>query len=199
MAILARGAEPVVTRRALPGDASDLQARYIEAAVDGVLVACLYAPNGNPQPGPKFDYKLAWLDRLIAHAATLLDAGLPVVLAGDYNIVPTPADMYVSKSHNKNALIQPQSRAAFGRLLGQGWTDALRTLHPDEPMYTFWDYLRGGWGRDAGWRLDHLLLSPALAARLAGADVDRAVRGVEGASDHAPAWVTLGHARPRRR
>ena len=191
VAILARGADPVETRRALPGDPADAQARYIEAAVNGVLVACLYLPNGNPQPGPKFAYKLAWFDRLIAHAATLLESGLPVVLAGDYNVVPTPADMYVSKSHDKNALVQPQSRAAFARLVAQGWTDALRTRHPDEPMYTFWAYLRDGWPRDAGWRLDHLLLSPAMAKAMVDAGVDRAVRAEPEASDHAPAWVEL--------
>ena len=191
VAILARGAEPVLTRRALPGDAADTQARYIEAAVNGVLVGCLYAPNGNPQPGPKFAYKLAWLERLATHAAELLAAGVPAVLAGDYNVVPTPADMYPSKSHAKNALVQPQSRDAFRRLTEAGWTDSLRALHPDRPMYTFWDYLRDGWGRDAGWRLDHLLLSPSLAPRLAAAGVDREVRAAPGASDHAPAWVSL--------
>ena len=191
VAILARGAEPVETRRALPGDPADVQARYIEAAVGGVLVCSLYLPNGNPQPGLKFDYKLAWFDRLIAHAATLIASGAPVVLAGDYNVVPTPRDMYPSKSHDKNALVQPQSRAAFARLLAQGWTDALRTKHPEEPMYTFWAYLLYGWARDAGWRLDHLLLSPSLHKRLKDAGVDRAVRAEAEASDHAPAWVEL--------
>ena len=199
VAILARGADPVETRRALPGDPADLQARYIEAAVGGVLVASLYLPNGNPQPGPKFTYKLAWFDRLIAHAATLLASGLPVVLAGDYNVVPTPADMYPSKSHDKNALVQPESRAAYARLLAQGWTDALRAKHPGEPMYTFWAYLRDGWARDAGWRLDHLLLSPAIAPQLVDAGVDRAVRGEVDASDHAPAWVELRRQKSRRR
>jgi exodeoxyribonuclease-3 len=199
VAILARGADPVETRRALPGDPSDVQSRYIEAAVGGVLIASLYLPNGNPQPGPKFDYKLAWFERLIAHAASLIASDLPVVLAGDYNVVPTPADMYASKSHDDNALVQPQSRAAYARLVAQGWTDALRTKHPDEPMYTFWAYLRDGWGRDAGWRLDHLLLSPALAGQLAEAGVDRAVRGEEGASDHAPAWVELQTPKRRRK
>ena len=198
VAILARGAEPVETRRALPGDPGDVQARYIEAAVNGVLIASLYLPNGNPQPGPKFAYKLAWFERLIAHAATLLESAVPVVLAGDYNVVPTPRDMYASKSHDKNALVQPQSREAFARLLTQGWTDSLRHKHPDQPMYTFWDYLRDGWGRDAGWRLDHLLLSPAVAGQLADAGVDRFVRGEEGASDHAPAWVELRTAKKRR-
>ena len=191
VAILARGAEPVETRRALPGDPDDIQSRYIEAAVGGVLVCSLYLPNGNPQPGPKFAYKLAWFERLIAHAATLVESGLPVVLAGDYNVVPTAADMYASKSHDDNALVQPQSRAAYARLLAQGWTDALRTTHPDAPMYTFWAYLRNGWGRDAGWRLDHLLLSPALAGQMVDAGVDRDVRAEPEASDHAPAWVEL--------
>ncbi len=191
VAILARGGDPVETRRALPGDLADTQSRYIEAAVNGVLIACLYLPNGNPQPGPKFDYKLAWFDRLIAHAATLLAGDVPAVLAGDYNVVPTPADMYASKSHDGNALVQPQSRAAYARLLDQGWTDALRTRHPDEAIYTFWAYLRDGWARNAGWRLDHLLLSPAVAGWMVDAGVDRAVRGEDQASDHAPAWVSL--------
>jgi exodeoxyribonuclease-3 len=197
VAILARGAEPVVTRRALPGDPADTQSRYIEAAVQGVIIGCLYLPNGNPQPGPKFAYKLAWFDRLIAHAATLYASGLPVVLAGDYNVVPTEADIYPSKSWAKNALVQPQSRAAFQLLLDQGWTDAIRARHPTGPVYTFWDYMRESWSRDAGMRLDHLLLSPALAPRLTGAGIDRAIRGAPNASDHAPAWITLGSA-PRR-
>ncbi|MDB5413825.1 MAG: Exodeoxyribonuclease [Rubritepida sp.] len=192
VAILARGADPVLTRRELPGDLSDTQSRYIEAAISGVLVGCLYLPNGNPQPGPKFDYKLAWFERLIAHAATL--AGLPAILAGDYNVVPTEADIYPTKSWARDALVQPESRAAFRRLLDQGWTDALRTIHPSGPVYTFWDYKRVAWPRDAGLRLDHLLISPLLAARLADAGVDREVRGREGASDHAPAWMALRDA-----
>ena len=191
VAILARGAAPVPTRRRLPGDAEDVQARYIEAAVQGVLIGCLYLPNGNPCPGPKFTYKLAWFDRLIAHAAGLLQSGLPVVLAGDYNVVPTEFDIYSSRSWKKNALLQPQSRAAYRRLLDQGWTDALRHLHPDEPTFTFWDYFRDHFARDAGMRLDHLLLSPPVAGSLTGAGVDRHVRGADGASDHAPAWVTI--------
>ena len=192
VAILARGAAPVLTRRALPGDADDVQARYIEAAVQGVLVGCLYLPNGNPYPGPKFAYKLAWFERLIAHAATLHASGLPVVLAGDYNVVPTEFDIYSSRSWKRNALLQPQSRAAYERLVAQGWVDALRTQHPDVPMFTFWDYFREHFSRDAGMRLDHMLLSPAL--RLQDAGVDREVRGAANASDHAPAWVrfTLG-------
>ncbi len=187
VAILARGKEPVLTRRALPGDAADAQARYIEAAVQGVLVGCLYLPNGNPYPGPKFDYKLAWFERLIAHAATLQASGLPVILAGDYNVVPTEFDIYSSRSWKRNALLQPQSRAAFRRLVEQGWVDALRTRFPDVPMFTFWDYFREHYSRDAGMRLDHMLLSPAL--HLLDAGVDREVRAAAAASDHAPAWV----------
>jgi len=191
VAILARGAEPVVTRDALPGESSDTQARYIEAAVNGVIVTSLYAPNGNPQPGPKFDYKLAWLKRLRDHARQLQKAGVPVVLAGDFNVVPTDYDIYQTKSYAKDALVQPQSRSLFKQIISQGWVDAIRTLHPDEPMYTFWDYMRNRWPRDAGLRLDHLLLSPATAARLAEAGVDRDIRGKQGASDHAPAWIVL--------
>ena len=191
VAILAKGTDPVVTRTELPGDAGDTQSRYIEAAVRGILVTSIYLPNGNPQPGPKFLYKLAWFERLIAHAAELQESGVPVVLAGDYNIVPTPRDIYPSKSWSKNALVQPEPRAAYARLLDQGWTDALRTLHPNEPMYTFWDYKFGRWQRDSGLRIDHLLLSKSLAPRLADAGVDRHVRGEENASDHAPAWIVL--------
>ncbi|WP_419731097.1 exodeoxyribonuclease III [Lichenicola sp.] len=191
VAILARGRAPVPTRRRLPGDAADIQARYIEAAVDGVLIASLYLPNGNPQPGPKFDYKLAWFERLIAHAADLYATGLPVVLAGDYNVVPTDADIYRSRSWADNALLQPASRDAFRRLLAQGWTDAVRTIHPVGPSPTFWDYKRDAWARDAGLRLDHLLLSDAIAEHLQDAGVDRQVRGQDNASDHAPAWITL--------
>lgn len=192
VAILGRGSEPVVTRRALPGDPADEQSRYIEAAVNGVLIGCLYLPNGNPQPGPKFDYKLAWFERLITHAASLLESGLPVVLAGDYNVVPTEADIYPTRSWDKDALLQPASRAAFQRLVDQGWVDAIRALHPGDTIYTFWDYKRNRWPRDAGLRLDHLLLSPAIANRLEAAGVDREVRGEEGASDHAPTWAVLG-------
>jgi exodeoxyribonuclease-3 len=159
--------------------------------VKGVLIACIYLPNGNPQPGPKFDYKLAWFDRLIAHASDLAAMEVPAVLAGDYNVVPTDQDIYPTKSWANDALLQPESRAAFQRLLDQGWTDAIHTLHPSEPMYTFWDYKRDRWPRDAGLRLDHLLLSTPLVGRLAEAGVDRDVRGQEGASDHAPAWIVL--------
>ncbi|GEC51304.1 exodeoxyribonuclease-3 [Bradyrhizobium elkanii] len=191
VAILARKAEPVLIRTALPGDAGDHEARYIEAAVRGIVVTSLYLPNGNPQPGPKFDYKLAWFKRLRAHAAKLLKQDVPVVLAGDYNVAPTPFDIYPTRSWDKDALIQPKSRAAFKALVDQGWCDAIRTLHPDAPMFTFWDYKRQRWPRDAGLRLDHLLLSPAVAPRLVKAGVDRTVRGEDGASDHAPAWVVL--------
>jgi exodeoxyribonuclease III len=191
VAILARKSEPVLTKTELPGDGDDHEARYIEAAVSGILVGCLYLPNGNPQPGPKFEYKLAWFRRLAAHAAKLLKQQLPVVLAGDYNVAPTGLDIYSTRSFDNNALIQPKSRAAFASLIAQGWTDAIRTLHASEPMYTFWDYKRNRWPRDAGLRLDHLLLSPALAPRLAKGGVDRAVRGEDGASDHAPAWIVL--------
>ncbi len=192
-AILARW-EPVVTRTDLPGDVSDGQCRYLEAAVNGVLVASIYAPNGNPQPGLKFDYKLAWLKRLSAHAAELYATGAPVVLAGDYNVAPTDLDIYPTKSWDRDALLQPQSRAAYRRLLAQGWTDAVRALHPKEPMYTFWDYMRKRWERDGGLRLDHILLSPVLKERLQSVGVDRHIRGLENASDHAPVWAELRDA-----
>ena len=191
VAILARKTEPVLIRTALPGDRTDHEARYIEAAVSGIVIACLYLPNGNPQPGPKFDYKLGWFKRLRSHAAKFLKQDLPVVLAGDYNVAPTEQDIYPTRSWDKDALIQPKSRAAFASLVAQGWTDAIRTLHPEKPMFTFWDYKRNRWPRDAGLRLDHLLLSPALAPRLIKAGVDRKLRGEDGASDHAPAWIVL--------
>lgn len=191
VAILARGVEPVLTADELPGDPEDMQARYIEAAVNGVVIACLYAPNGNPQPGPKFDYKLSWGERLIEHAAELFDSGLPVVIAGDFNIVPEPRDIYVTTSYRDNALVQPASRAQFAQLLEQGWTDALRKRFPEETLYTFWDYMRSRWERDAGLRLDHMLLSKQLVRKLTGAGIDREVRGEDGASDHAPVWIEL--------
>jgi exodeoxyribonuclease III len=191
VAILARGRDPVLTRTCLPGNPEDSQARYIEAAVNGVLIASIYLPNGNPQPGPKFNFKLAWFERLITHAAALIAAGVPAVLAGDYNVVPTEQDIYPTRSLDHNALIQPPSRQAFARMLAQGWTDALRRLHPDGPLWTFWDYKRERWPADKGMRLDHLLLSPEISERLVNGGVDRWVRGEENASDHAPAWIAL--------
>jgi exodeoxyribonuclease III len=211
VAILARNQVPVLTRTSLPGNPEgnfhearnyetrnhedhnheDQQARYIEAAVQGVLISSIYLPNGNPQPGPKFNYKLAWFERLIAHAAKLMASGAPVVLAGDYNVVPTPQDIYPTRSLDNNALIQPESRQAFARLLAQGWTDAMRKLHPDGPLWTFWDYKFERWQKDKGMRLDHFLLSPNLSAQLVDGGVDRWARGQENASDHAPTWIVL--------
>jgi exodeoxyribonuclease-3 len=191
VAILARGSEPVESRRGLPGDPEDLHSRYLEAAVDGIIVGCLYLPNGNPQPGPKFDYKLRWFERLITHAKGLFDCGHPVALVGDYNVVPTDFDIYNPKSWRKDALLQPETRACYERLLAQGWTDALRALHPDESIYTFWDYFRQHWQRNAGLRIDHLLLNGELAPHLLAAGVDTWVRDLPKASDHAPTWVTL--------
>jgi exodeoxyribonuclease-3 len=193
VAILTKGSEPVERRRGLPGDPDDSHSRYIEAEVNGIVIGCIYLPNGNPQPGPKFDYKLKWFDRLIAHSAELLKEGKPTVLCGDYNVIPTDevADIYSPASWKKDALTQPESRSAYFRMLEQGWTDSIRTLHPDKPMYTFWDYMRQRWQRNAGFRIDHLLLTPDLAKRLKAADVDRDARGKEKASDHAPVWVQL--------
>lgn len=179
------------TQRGLPGDDSDEQSRYLEAEVDGVRIASIYLPNGNPQPGPKFDYKLAWMARLHAHAATLWTQELPVVLAGDYNVIPTDEDVFSVRAMENDALMQPESRAAFRRLVNSGWTDSIRSRFPTGPMYTFWDYQAGAWARDAGFRIDHLLLSPTAADRLLDAGIDRHVRGREKASDHVPVWITL--------
>jgi len=198
VAILQRGGQPAEARRGLPGDPDDVQSRYLESEIDGVLVACLYLPNGNPAPGPKFDYKLRWLDRLAAHAEGLLASGRDVALVGDFNVIPTELDVYKPERWVDDALFRPETRAAFGRLMDQGWTDALRTLHPGEAVYTFWDYFRNAWPRNAGLRIDHLLLSPSLARRLSDAGVDRAVRGWEKTSDHAPVWVQLSAAEPKR-
>ncbi len=191
VATLTNLGEPVLTRDRLPGDPDDLQPRYIEAAVQGFLIASIYLPNGNPQPGPKFAYKLAWFERLLAHAKTCYAVDAPVVLAGDFNVVPTDRDIYPSKSWSKNALLQPESRACFQRLLDQGWVDAIRARHPEAPMYSFWDYKRERWQRDAGLRIDFLLLNRPAAERLIDAGVDRDVRGEEDASDHAPVWATF--------
>ncbi len=192
VAILARGRDPVENRRALPGDPDDLHSRYIEAMIDGMVVGCLYLPNGNPAPGPKFDYKLRWFERLAKHAQDLLATGGPVVLAGDYNVIPTEVDVYKPENWVRDALFLPEVREAFARLVAAGWTDAVRKLHPDERIYTFWDYFRNNWQRNAGLRIDHLLLSPSIAPRLAAAGVDREVRGWEKTSDHAPTWVEIG-------
>ena len=197
VAVLARGVDPVESRRSLPGDAADAQARYLEVVAHGLVVACLYLPNGNPQPGPKFDYKLAWFDRLIRHAATLYASEHPVVLAGDFNVVPTDADIYDTRSWRRDALLQPETRARYETLLQQGWIDALRKLHPDQRIYTFWDYFRQHRARNAGLRIDHLLLNQVLAARLHRAGVDTWVRDLPKPSDHAPTWITLNGAQAK--
>ncbi|HYF41097.1 MAG TPA: exodeoxyribonuclease III [Ramlibacter sp.] len=191
VAILSRDAAPVEIRRELPGDPADEQSRYLEAAVNGVVVACLYLPNGNPQPGAKFDYKLAWFERLLTHAKGLYASGHPVVMAGDYNVVPTDFDIYNPRSWLKDALLQPESRECYQRLLAQGWVDSIRHLHPEEAVFTFWDYFRKHWERNAGLRIDHLLLNEPLAGCLVEAGVDAWVRGQPHASDHAPTWVRL--------
>ena len=191
VAILAKGGQPHETRRRLPGEAEDPHSRYIEAAVEGVLIGCLYLPNGNPAPGPKFDYKLRWLARFHAYAASLLEHDVPVVLAGDYNVMPTDLDVYKPERWVDDALYRPEVREAYRRLVDQGWTDALRSLHPGERIYTFWDYFRNAYARNAGLRIDHLLLSPLVAPRLLHAQVDHHVRGWEKSSDHAPTWIEL--------
>ncbi|MFO3703841.1 exodeoxyribonuclease III [Xanthomonas codiaei] len=191
VALLARDAEPVEIRRGLPWDPGDTQSRYLEAAIHGVVVACLYLPNGNPQPGPKFDYKLAWFQRLIRHARTLVELPHPVALIGDFNVVPTDADIYDPKGWRKDALLQPESRKAYATLLAQGWTDSLLAVHGAAAPYTFWDYFRQHFARDRGLRIDHLLLNDALASGLQDAGVDKWVRALEKASDHAPTWIRV--------
>jgi exodeoxyribonuclease-3 len=191
VAILARGCEPEETGRGLPGDPEDAHSRYIEAVIKGVTIGSIYLPNGNPQPGPKFDYKLAWMARLHEYAAGLFASERPVVLAGDYNVIPQDEDTFSVRAMAGDALTQPETRAAFRTLLAQGWTDAIRARHPSARLYTFWDYQAGAWARDAGFRIDHLLLSPAAADRLVDAGVDKAVRGKDKASDHAPTWAVL--------
>lgn len=197
VAILARDSEPLAVRRGLPGMEDDSQSRYLEAAVHGILVGCLYLPNGNPQPGPKFEYKLRWFDCLIEHAKGLLDSEHPALLAGDFNVVPTDLDIYDPRSWLKDALLQPQSRDRYQRLLDQGWADAIRYLHPDARVYTFWDYFRNHWARNAGLRIDHLLLNRQLAPYLKAAGVDAWVRNEPKASDHAPVWIELGTRKRR--
>jgi exodeoxyribonuclease-3 len=191
VAILSRRSTPIERRRVLPGDPDDAHSRYIEASVGDVIVGCLYLPNGNPAPGPRFDYKLRWFDRLRLHAAELLGERGRTVLAGDFNVIPTDLDVYAPERWRDDALFRPEVRAAYQRLLDQGWIDALRTLHPEERIYTFWKYLRNAYARDAGLRIDHLLLSPPLASRLVAAGVHREVRGRDKASDHAPVWIEI--------
>lgn len=191
VAILARDYDIREVCRALPGDPEDLHSRYIEAVVNDITIGCLYLPNGNPAPGPKFDYKLRWFERLTLHAAELLASGKPTVLAGDYNVMPAEIDVYKPERWVDDALFRPEVRAAFKSLAAQGWTDAIRKLYPDEKIYTFWDYFRNAYGRDAGLRIDHFLLSPDLGRRLVNAGVDRHVRGWEKTSDHAPVWIEL--------
>ena len=197
VALLARGHEPVPGLTTLPGDPADKEARYVEAAINGVVCAGLYLPNGNPQPGPKFDHKLRWFERLRQRAQTLWDSGHPVVLMGDWNVVPTDADIYRPDTWRGDALLQPGPRAAFAAVLGQGWTDAIAQVHPGAVPFTFWDYRRKRWERDAGLRIDHILASRALQVEDAG--VDREERGREGASDHAPVWAELVHRKARRK
>jgi exodeoxyribonuclease-3 len=191
VALLSRVGEPVETRRALPGDPNLEQSRYIEAAICGILVGNLYAPNGNPKPGPKFDYKLAWLDSLAVHAQNLLDSGAPALLMGDFNVIPTDEDVYRPERWRKDALFAPEARKKYRALVAQGWTDAIRDLHPNERIFTFWHYWRNSFERDAGIRIDHFLLSPMLAESLKAAGVDRTPRGWEKTSDHAPVWVEI--------
>lgn len=191
VAILSKGSEITEIRKALPGDPEDEHSRYIEGVVKGVHVCCLYLPNGNPAPGPKFDYKLRWFDRLITHAAQLFDNDVPTVLTGDFNVMPTELDVYKPERWVNDALFRPETRAAFHNLIEQGWTDALRKLHPHEKIYTFWDYFRNAYERDAGLRIDHFLLNTLLDQRLKAAGVDRHVRGWEKSSDHAPVWIEI--------
>lgn len=191
VAILAKGQDPHQTRRGLPGEPDDLHSRYIEAAIDGIVIGCIYLPNGNPAPGPKFDYKLRWFKRLHDYAAELFDLDVPVVLAGDYNVMPTEMDVYKPERWLDDALFRLEVRQAFHELVRQGWTDAVRKLHPDEVIYTFWDYFRNAYGRNAGLRIDHFLLSPAIANDLRKAEVDRHVRGWDHSSDHAPVWIEI--------
>jgi exodeoxyribonuclease III len=194
VAILSKHGQPVETQRGLPGDPEDVHSRYIEATVNDITIGCLYLPNGNPAPGPKFDYKLAWFERLTNHAAGLLKQNKPVILTGDYNVMPTEKDVYKPERWVNDALFRPETRSAFKKLVDQGWTDAIRKLYPDEIIYTFFDYFRQAYERNAGLRIDHFLLNPAIEGRLLAAGVDREVRGWEKSSDHCPVWITLKDA-----
>jgi exodeoxyribonuclease III len=191
VAILARGKQPHEIRRELPGEPDDAHSRYLEAAVGGIIIGCIYLPNGNPAPGPKFDYKLRWFERLKTHAQGLFDSKLPVALIGDFNVMPTDLDVYKPERWKDDALFRPEVRKAFAELVAQGWTDALRKLHPGEQIFTFWDYFRNAYARNARLRIDHVLLSKKLARRLVAAEVDRHVRGWDKTSDHAPVWIEL--------
>jgi exodeoxyribonuclease-3 len=191
VAILSKYGQPVETQRGLPGDPEDVHSRYIEATIKDITIGCLYLPNGNPAPGPKFDYKLAWFERLTLYAAGLLKLKKPVILTGDYNVMPTEKDVYKPERWVDDALFRPETRAAFKKLVDQGWTDAIRKLYPDETIYTFWDYFRNAYGRNAGLRIDHFLLNAEINKRLLSAGVDRDVRGWEKTSDHAPVWIEL--------
>jgi exodeoxyribonuclease-3 len=191
VAILTKGTDITEIRKVLPGDTEDIHSRYIEAEVNGLIIGCLYLPNGNPAPGPKFDYKLKWFERLQVHAAELMESKKPVILTGDYNVMPTELDVYKPEKWVNDALFRPETRDAFQKLMSQGWTDAIRTLYPDEKIYTFWDYFRNAYGRDAGLRIDHFLLSPKVAKKLTAAGVDKHVRGWGKTSDHAPVWIEL--------
>ena len=191
VAILARNEKPVELRRVLPGDPEDSHSRYIEATVNDIIIGCLYLPNGNPAPGPKLDYKLRWFERLTAHAAEHIASGKRVVLTGDYNVMPTELDVYKPERWEEDALFRPEVRAAFHNLVAQGWTDAIRKLYPTEVIYTFFDYFRDAYQRNAGLRIDHFLLSPSIEKQLRAAGVDHNVRGWEKSSDHAPVWIEL--------
>lgn len=194
VAILSRNEPPEEIRRALPGDPEDINSRYIEAKVNGIIIGCLYLPNGNPLPGPKFDYKLQWIERFTEHAAELLASDSPVILTGDFNIIPTEIDVYKPERWVNDALFRPEVRAAFRTLTEQGWTDALRKLYPDEVIYTYFDFFRNAFGRNAGMRIDHFLLSHHFNKRLLAGGVNLDVRGWEKTSDHAPVWIEVAEA-----
>lgn len=191
VAILARNMDIEEVTRVLPGDEEDVQSRYLEALINGIVIGCLYLPNGNPAPGPKLEYKLKWFERFADRAATLLSLKVPVILVGDYNVMPTELDVYKPEKWVNDALFRPEVRKAFKDIVAQGWTDAIRTLYPDEKIYTFWDYFRNAYERNAGLRIDHFLLSPQIAKKLLSGGVDRHVRGWEKTSDHAPVWIEI--------